>query len=185
MKKKKIRLLSILIVVGFLLISVSNVFLLTKSYAQDKGIEIYYLAESKPKSGGFSSSKSSSSKSYSKPKTSTIKPDSGSFSASPNKSSNKSNSKSSTKPDSGNFSTKPKTDKKTNNESKANNNESYDNYPKSNKRIFRGRSYGYSNPFYGMMYGFRRTSWITKLVIAITVIVIIYIAIDYIRSRRD
>lgn len=145
---------------------------------------------SKPKSGSYKSNKSGS---YStKPNTTTIKPDSGSFSTKPDSSINKEITKPNTtiKPDSGSFSTtKPQKDNNTNeNGSSGGKGGSYNNNGgnKSSRPIFSsGRYYGYSNPFYGMMYGFRTSSWITKLVIIITIIIVAYMIIDFIRSRRD
>lgn len=177
MKKSKKKLITLLTLAVFLFIASSNLFALTKSYAYDKGTQIYYLAASKPRSGGFSSG---GFKSYSKPKTTIIKPDSGSFSTKPNTSYSNKNSGSSIKPDSGSFSTKPKTDNKTYNEK----NKEYDNYPKTSKSIFGRGFYGFFNPFYRMRYGFGTSSWIIKAVMVITIIVILYIVIDFIRSRR-
>ncbi|MBQ8999042.1 MAG: hypothetical protein IJ086_10210, partial [Clostridium sp.] len=49
-----------------------------------------------------------------------------------------------------------------------------------------GRYYGgYSNPFRYMGYRMGLSSWITNIIIIITVIVVLYIVIDYIRSKRD
>lgn len=177
MKNKNIKKISLLALVLFLFIASSNLFLMNKSYADDKGIDIYYLATSKPKSGGFSSG---GSKSFSTPKSTTIKPDSGSFSTKPNKNYNSSPG-TSIKPDSGGFSTKPKNNNTYEDKNKKYDN--YDNYPRRSRPIF-GGFYGFSNPFYGMMYGFRTSSWIMKSVMIITVIVILYIIIDIIRSRR-
>ncbi|MGL4913683.1 MAG: hypothetical protein ACRC3Y_14765 [Romboutsia sp.] len=178
MRNKKIKSISLLLVALFLLVASSNLYLLSKSYADDKGTEIFYLAESKPKSGGFSSG---GSKNFSKPKITNIKPDSGKFSVKPNKSYKNKDSKSTIKPDSGNFSTKPKNNKSSENKTKKY--DDYGNYPRKSRPLF-GGFYGFSNPFYGMMYGFRTSSWIMKIVMIITVIVILYIIIDFIRSRR-
>ena len=173
MKKKKIKSVSLFILALFLFVASSNLFLLSKSYADDKGYEIYYLAESKPKSGGFSSG---GTKSFSKPKITNIKPDSGRFSVKPNKSYKNKDSSSSIKPDSGSFSTKPKNNKTYENKKY----DDYGNYPRKNRTLFGG----FYNPFYGMMYGFRTSSWIMKIVMIIIVIVILYIIVDFIRSRR-
>ena len=105
---------------------------------------------------------------------STTKPSSGSFKSS-TKSSTKNYStkqKSTIKPDSGSFSTKPNT---------------YDDYGgrTSKKSIFGGSYYGGYSPFRRVYFGYGISSWIMKLVMLITVIVVIYIIIDYIRSKRD
>jgi len=177
MKKRKIKLITLFTLAVFLFIASLNLFALTKSYAYDKGTQIYYLAASRPKSGGFSSG---GFKSYSKPKTTIIKPDSGGFSTKPNKSYENNNSNSSVKPDSGSFSTKPK------NNDTTYKNKNYDDYGKSSRPIFgRGGFYGFFNPFYGMTHGFRTSSWITKTIMVITIIVVLYIVIDFIRSRRN
>lgn len=148
-------------------------------------------SSSRPKSSSFSSG--SSKKSYSTaPKSTTIKPDSGSFSSSPKSNSNKSNnSLSNSKVDSGSFSTKPNNSNA--NKNSSNNNDDYSG-SSSSRPIFGGsRSYGgfyggfyggYS-PFHRMLYGFSMSSWITKLVVILTVAVVAYIIIDYIRSKRD
>ena len=174
MKKSKKKLITLFTLTVFLFIASLNLFALTKSYAYDKGTQIYYLAASKPKSGGFSSG---GFKSYSKPKTTIIKPDSGSFSTSPNKSYKNDNSNSSVKPDSGSFSTTPK------NNDKTYKNKNYDDYGSGSRPIFsRGGFYGFFNPFYGMRYG---SSWETTLFDDTTLKVILYIVIDFIRNKRD
>ncbi|MEG1310574.1 MAG: hypothetical protein RR942_00475 [Romboutsia sp.] len=183
MRSNKNKLICFLTTFIFLFTYISVLFYSTDVYAQDNSE--YIVAESsksQPKSSGFSSG---GSKGFStKPKSTTIKPDSGGFSSKSNSGSFKSNSNSTVKPDSGNFSTKPKT-----NSSGGNSSKNYDDYGGNSSRpIFRNnRSYygGYSNPFGRMMYGFGTSSWIIKVVVIITVIVVIYIAIDYIRSRRD
>jgi len=180
MKKRKIKLITLFTLAVFLFIASLNLFALTKSYAYDKGTQIYYLAASRPKSGGFSSG---GFKSYSKPKTTIIKPDSGGFSTKPNKSYENNNSNSSVKPDSGSFSTKPKNNDTT---YKNKNYDDYDDYGKSSRPISsRGGFYGFFNPFYGMTHGFRTSSWIIKAVMVITIIVVLYIVIDFIRNRRN
>lgn len=179
MKNKKIKSISLLFVALFLFIASSNLLLLSNSYANDKGSEVFFLSQSKPKSGGFSSG---GSKSFSKPKTTSIKPDSGKFSTKPNKSNNyNKDSKTNIKPDSGKFSTKPKNNKDY--EDKSKKYDDYENYPKKSKPLF-GGFYGSSNPFYRMTYGFRTSSWIMNIVIIITILVILYIIIDFIRNRR-
>ena len=44
---------------------------------------------------------------------------------------------------------------------------------------------GYFNPFRTIGYGGHISSWITNIVIIITVVVVAYIVIDMIRNRRD
>ena len=130
----------------------------------------------------------SSTKSYSTTPKSTIKPDSGSFSTKPNTSNKNSGSSSTIKPDSGSFSTSPKNNNRSNSNNNTNtNNNDYDDYGGSNskKSIFWGSYYGGYSPFRRVFFGYGISSWIMKLVMLITVIVVIYIVIDYIRSKRD
>lgn len=191
MKNNKKKILCFL--TTFLLLFTYISFLVPSSdvYAQNNNqyIVAKSYSSSKPSSGSFKSG-GSSSKSYStKPKTSIIKPDSGGFSTKPNATTTKPNTNSSIKPDSGSFTNKPNNSSSENN-SNNNNDTSKKNsgsgYGGGNYRpIFGNRGfYGFSNPFYGMMHGFRMSSWITKLVTIIMVIVIAYIVIDFIRSRR-
>lgn len=179
MKKRSIKLISLFTLSLLLIIGSLNLVLVTKSYASDKENknEIYCLAQSKPRSGGFSSG---GTKSYSKPKSTIIKPDSGGFSTKPNKTYNNNNLNSSVKPDSGSFSTKPK------NNDKTYENKEYKDYKGGSRTTFnRGGFYGFFNPFYGMRHGFKTSSWITKVVVAITIIVVLYIVIDFIRNRKN
>ena len=103
---------------------------------------------------------------------STTKPSSGSF-------------KSSTKRSTKNYSTTPKNNNSSNNNTNANND--YGDYggSRSKKSIFGGSYYGGYSPFRRVFFGYGVSSWIMKLVMIITVIVVIYIVIDYIRSKRD
>ncbi|MDU7536775.1 MAG: hypothetical protein E7K67_07220, partial [Peptostreptococcaceae bacterium] len=79
----------------------------------------------------------------------------------------------------------------TNNSNSSNNNTNtnndYDDYggSTSKKSIFGGSYYGGYSPFRRVYFGYGISSWIMKLVMLITVIVVIYIIIDYIRSKRD
>ena len=65
----------------------------------------------------------------------------------------------------------------------------YDDYDyggsSSKKTIFSGSYYGGYSPFRSVFWGYKMSSWIMKVVIFITAIVVIYIIIDYIRSKRD
>lgn len=160
-------------------------------YAQESKsyVVVSNSSGTKPKSGSFKPSKSGTFST--KPKSTILKPDSGSFSTKPNTNSDsnaKKPSGSSIKPDSGKFSTtNPNTNDNSNNTDKNSSSGSYKDYGgnRSSRPIFSSRGfYGYSNPFYGMMYGFRTSSWITKLVVIITIIIIVYIVIDFIRNRR-
>ena len=152
----------------------------------------------KPSSGSFttkSKNNSSTSKknninsgSYSSiPNTTTIKPDSGSFSTKPNTNSSNSSSSSTIKPDSGSFSTTPKNNSNSskNNNTNSNNNDKTYGGSTYSRPIFRGSYYGGYSPFRRVFFGYGMSSWIIKLVLLITAIVVIYIIIDYIRSRRD
>ncbi|WP_042273783.1 hypothetical protein [[Clostridium] dakarense] len=186
MKNSKRKIACLLTTFIFLFAYIATTFHSIDAYAENyKEYIVASSSSSKPKSGGFSSG---GSKSFStKPKSTTIKPDSGGFSSKPSNSSSKSNSSSSVKPDSGSFSTKPKNDN-------SNSNKKYNDYDddrgsNSSRPIFGGSNYGgyyggYS-PFHRIFYGFGVSSWITKVVVIITVAVIAYIIFDYIRSRRN
>ena len=181
MNKNKMKIICFITTFVFLFTYISFLLSGIYSYAQDESE--YFIAESysKPKSGTF---KSGGFKGYStNPKTTIIKPDSGGFSTKPKSSTINPKSSNSVKPDSGSFSTKPKTNN--NNESKNNTNSNRDYNDYGGSSIFGNRGfYGYGNPFYRVMYGFRVSSWIIKLVVIITVIVVIYVLIDFVRSRR-
>ncbi|MGX4599690.1 hypothetical protein [Faecalimicrobium sp. JNUCC 81] len=184
MKNSKRKIACLLTTFIFLFAYIATTFHSIDAY--DQSYKEYIVASSsssKPKSGGFSSG---GSKSFStKPKSTTIKPDSGGFSSRPSNSSSKSNSSNSVKPDSGSFSTKPK-----NNDSSNSNKNYNDNGGSSSSRpIFGGSNYGgyyggYS-PFHRMFYRFGMSSWITKVVVIITLAVVAYIIFDYIRSKRN
>lgn len=163
-------------------------------------------SSSKPSSG---SSKSSSS--YTKQKPSSTKPDSGSFSTKPkpeatinegttgnNSNNNTTKPKSSTtKPDSGSFSTKPNTNSKSNqsdtSNSKNKKNYDYDDYGgRSSRRTYIPPAYGRGffgfggyNPFRYMGYRMGISPMIMDIVMIITALIVLYIIIDFIRSRRN
>lgn len=163
-------------------------------------------SSSKPSSG---SSKSSSS--YTKQKPSSTKPDSGSFSTKPkpeatinegttgnNSNNNTTKPKSSTtKPDSGSFSTKPNTNSKSNqndtSNSKNKKNDDYDDYGgRSSRRTYIPPAYGRGffgfggyNPFRYMGYRMGISPMIMDIVMIITALIVLYIIIDFIRSRRN
>lgn len=138
-----------------------------------------------PSSGSFNSESSSNKKNNS----TTIKPDSGSFTTSPNSGSSSNSNSSTIKPDSGNFSTTPPKD--SNNDGSSNsggsNNKDYSSdggYP-GGSMSGGGFFGGYFNPFRAFGYGGHISSWIINIVIIITVIVVAYIIIDIIRSKRS
>ena len=174
MKNKKIKIAYLLTTFIFLFTYIGGLLGNIKSYAYDDTY-VALVSTTKPSLGSFKSSTKSSTKNYSTKPKSTIKPDSGSFSTKPNTSTNNSGSSSTIKPDSGSFSTTPK------------NNNDYDDYggSTSKKSIFGGSYYGGYSPFRRVYFGYGISSWIMKLVMLITVIVVIYIIIDYIRSKRD
>ncbi|WP_195938013.1 hypothetical protein [Romboutsia sp. 1001713B170131_170501_G6] len=210
MKKNKLKLFPLLLVALFTFLVTFNSLSMIKSeaYGKDLGEVAYSRTRSsfhsssssksyskpktiKPSSGSFSSKPSSNLKSSKSSKSqSTIKPDSGGFTTKPSDNSNidsKTNNKSNStiKPDSGSFSTKPKNES---NENNSNTNKKYYDYdePKSSRPIFGGGYYsGGFNPFGRMFYSFSMSSWIVKLVVILTIIVVLYIAIDFIRNRRD
>ncbi|GAA0704791.1 hypothetical protein GCM10008904_12260 [Paraclostridium ghonii] len=157
----------------------------------------------KPSSGSSfkpSSSSSKSSSSYTKQKPSTTKPDSGSFSTKPKPettinegSSGKNSSGSTTKPDSGSFSTKPNTNSKSNeNDSSKSNNKKYDDYGGSSRKTYIPHTYGRGffgfggyNPFRYMGYRMGISPLITDIVMVITILIVLYIIIDFIRNRKN
>ncbi len=183
MRNNKVKIAYLLTTFIFLFTYIGGFLGTIKSYAYD-GTYVTLVSSSKPSSGSFKSSTKSNSTT---PK-STIKPDSGSFSTKQNTSNKNSGSSSTIKPDSGSFSTSPKnnTSRNSNNNTNTNNND-YDDYgeSKSKKSIFGGSYYGGYNPFRRVFFGYGISSWIIKLVIIITIIVFIYILIDYIKSKRD
>lgn len=196
MKNKKVKIAYLLTVFIFLFTYIGGLLGYINSYAYDNtyAVEVSstkptaksYSTKSKtttkPKSGSFSnkSKNNFNSGTYSQtPNTTTIRPDSGSFSSTPNNNNN-SGSSSTIKPDSGSFSTSPKNNNSNNNT----NNNDYGG-SSSSRPIFGGGYYSGYNPFRRVFFGYGISSWIMKLVIIITVIVFIYIIIDYIRSKRD
>lgn len=183
MKNKKVKIAYLLTLFIFLFTYIGGIFTDIESYAYDKTY-VTMLSSSKPSSGSFKSSTKGSSKSYK----STIKPDSGSFSTKPNSNNSNSGSSSTIKPDSGSFSTNPKNNSNSSGNSKNNsNNKNNKGYGGSNssRPIFGGSYYGGYSPFRRVFFGYGMSSWIIKLVLLISAIVVIYIIIDYIRSRRD
>ncbi|EQK43379.1 putative lipoprotein [[Clostridium] bifermentans ATCC 638] len=158
-----------------------------------------------------SSSSSKPSSSYTKPKSSTTKPDSGSFSTKPkpettinegttgnNSNNNTTKPKSSTtKPDSGSFSTKPDTSSKSNqndtSNSKNKKNDEYDDYGgRSSRRTYIPPAYGRGffgfggyNPFRYMGYRMGISPMIMDIVMIITALIVLYVIIDFIRSRKN
>lgn len=183
MKNKKVKIAYLLTLFIFLFTYIGGIFTNIESYAYDKTY-VTMLSSSKPSSGSFKSSTKGSSKSYK----STIKPDSGSFSTKPNINNSNSGSSSTIKPDSGSFSTSPKNNSNSsgnsNNNSNNKNNKGYGG-SNSSRPIFGGSYYGGYSPFRRVFFGYGMSSWIIKLVLLITAIIVIYIIIDYIRSRRD
>ena len=182
MKNKKIKIAYLLTTFIFLFTYIGGVLGNIKSYAYD-ATYVALVSTTKPSSGSLKSS----TKNYKKKKKSTIKPDSGSFSTKPNTSTNNSGSSSTIKPDSGSFSTTPKNNNSNSSNNNTNTNNDYDDYGgrTSKKSIFGGSYYGGYSPFRRVYFGYGISSWIMKLVMLITVIVVIYIIIDYIRSKRD
>lgn len=186
MKNKKIKIAYFLTTFIFLFTYIGGLLGNIKSYAYD-ATYVVLVSTTKPSSGSFKSSTKSSTKNYSTKPKSTIKPDSGSFSTKPNTSTDNSGSSSTIKPDSGSFSTTPKNNNSNSSNNNTNTNNDYDDYGgrTSKKSIFGGSYYGGYSPFRRVYFGYGISSWIMKLVMLITVIVVIYIIIDYIRSKRD
>jgi len=212
MKNKKVKIAYLLTTFIFLFTYIGGLLGTIESYAYDntyvalassskptsKSYSTKPKTTIKPSSGSFSTkskNNSSTSKknninsgSYSStPNTTTIKPDSGSFSTKPNTSNNNSGSSSTIKPDSGSFSTNPKNNSNSSSNNNNNTNTNNKDYGGStySRPIFRGSYYGGYSPFRRAFFGYGISSWIMKLVMIITVIVAIYIIIDYIRSKRD
>ena len=186
MKNKKIKIAYLLTTFIFLFTYIGGLLGNIKSYAYDDTY-VALVSTTKPSSGSFKSSTKTSTKNYSTKPKSTIKPDSGSYSTKPNTSTNNSGSSSTIKPDSGSFSTTPKNNNSNSSNNNTNTNNDYDDYggSTSKKSIFGGSYYGGYSPFRRVYFGYGISSWIMKLVMLITVIVVIYIIIDYIRSKRD
>ena len=203
MKNKKIKIAYLLTTFIFLFTYIGGLIGSVESYAYDstyillasssknspkssrKNYSIKPKSTIKPSSGSFSTNSKNNS---SNKNTTTIKPDSGSFSTKPNTNTNNSGSSSTTKPDSGTFSTNPKNNSNSSNNSNTNtntNNRDYGNSTSSRRPIFGGSYYGRFSPFRRVFFGYGMSSWIVKIVVLITIIVIIYIVIDYIRSKRD
>ena len=158
-----------------------------------------------------SSSSSKPSSSYTKPKSSTTKPDSGSFSTKPkpettinegstgnNSNNNTTNPKSSTtKPDSGSFSTKPNTNSKSNANNNTNSKNKKNDYDddyggSSSRRTYIPPAYGRGffgfggyNPFRYMGYRMGISPMIMDIVMIITASIVLYVIIDFIRSRKN
>lgn len=196
MKNKKFIPLLLVAVISFIgilnSIGVTNIYSQSIDNSKEYSVEISSnttTSNPKPSSGSFNSKPSNnynnSNSGSNKDSYSTIKPDSGSFSTKPNTTipnENKENS-STIKPDSGTFNTKPETNNNTN---QPTDDKKYDDDSGSYTPTFSGGnyygSYGFLN---NMIYGFMNTSWITKFVIIATTLVLVYIAFDYIRSKRD
>lgn len=169
----------------------------------------------RPSSGTFKSKSSTTKSSSSgfttkpksdaiKPKSSSLRPDSGKFSTKPTPKESKSESSdsdikkpksSSIKPDSGKFSTKPSTKPNTNINDKSqssNNKKYYDDDYRGSRRTYIPHSYGGGffgfggyNPFRYMGYRLGIRPIIMDVVLIITVLIVLYIIIDFIRSRRN
>ena len=186
MKNKKIKTAYLLTTFIFLFTYIGGVLGNIKSYAYD-ATYVALVSTTKPSSGSFKKfNKKLNEKLFHKAK-STIKPDSGSFSTKPNTSTNNSGSSSTIKPDSGSFSTTPKNNNSNSSNNNTNTNNDYDDYGgrTSKKSIFGGSYYGGYSPFRRVYFGYGISSWIMKLEMIITVKVVIYIIIDYIKSKRD
>ena len=184
-------------------------FSIEKSYATSNKNEIsnveYQVAKGSSSHSSHSSSRSSSSF---KSSSSSFKPSSSSFKSSsstskPSSSSSKPSSSytkpksSTTKPDSGSFSTKPNTNSKSNaNEntnSKNKKNDDYDDYGgRSSRRTYIPSAYGRGffgfggyNPFRYMGYRMGISPMIMDIVMIITALIVLYVIIDFIRSRKN
>lgn len=151
----------------------------------------------KPNSGKFNSNISKPSGTYKSSKPNATKPDSGNFTTKPksgdfiNDGINENKPKSSTiKPDSGKFSTKPNTKSTYNSNSNNKKNYEYEDSPKKTIDIppLNGRGFfGFEryNPFGYFGYKMGISPIITDTVVIITILIFIYIIIDYIRSRKN
>ena len=168
------------------------------SYRPSSGTFKSKSSMTKPSSSGFTTKPKSDAI---KPKSSSLKPDSGKFSTKPTPKSESSDSdeqkpkSSSIKPDSGKFSTKPSTKSNTNSndESESSNNKKYydDDY-RGSRRTYIPHSYGGGffgfggyNPFRYMGYRLGIRPIIMDVVLIITVLIVLYIIIDFIRSRKN
>lgn len=168
------------------------------SYRPSSGTFKSKSSTTKPSSSGFTTKPKSDAI---KPKSSSLKPDSGKFSTKPTPKSESSDidvqkpKSSSIKPDSGKFSTKPSTKPNTNSndESESSNNKKYydDDY-RGSRRTYIPHSYGGGffgfggyNPFRYMGYRLGIRPIIMDVVLIITVLIVLYIIIDFIRSRKN
>lgn len=168
------------------------------SYRPSSGTFKSKSSTTKPSSSGFTTKPKSDAI---KPKSSSLKPDSGKFSTKPTPKSESSDidvqkpKSSSIKPDSGKFSTKPSTKSNTNSndESESSNNKKYydDDY-RGSRRTYIPHSYGGGffgfggyNPFRYMGYRLGIRPIIMDVVLIITVLIVLYIIIDFIRSRKN
>ena len=177
-------------------------FSIEKSYATSNKNEIsnveYQVAKGSSSHSSHSSSRSSSSF---KPSSSSFK--SSSSTSKPSSSSSKPSSSytkpksSTTKPDSGSFSTKPNTNSKSNqndtSNSKNKKNDDYDDYGgRSSRRTYIPSAYGRGffgfggyNPFRYMGYRMGISPMIMDIVMIITALIVLYVIIDFIRSRKN
>lgn len=145
-----------------------------------------------PSSGSFNNYSNGDSNSNKNNNSTTIKPDSGSFSTTPNNgssNSNENNNSTTIKPDSGSFSTTPpKNNSSENNDSQKEYSYGDDGgYGSSSGGNWSGSFWGLNNLFNSFRYGGFGFgySWITSFVTILTIIIIAYIIIDLIRNRRD
>ncbi|XTR36886.1 hypothetical protein ACQQ2T_09985 [Paraclostridium tenue] len=168
------------------------------SYRPSSGTFKSKSSTTKPSSSSFKSKPKSDAI---KPKSSSLKPDSGKFSTKPTPKSESSDSdvqkpkSSSIKPDSGKFSTKPSTKPNTNSNDKSessNNKKYYDDDYRGSRRTYIPHSYGGGffgfggyNPFRYMGYRLGIRPIIMDVVLIITVLIVLYIIIDFIRSRKN
>ncbi|MDU1539987.1 MAG: hypothetical protein E6902_10235 [Paeniclostridium sordellii] len=168
------------------------------SYRPSSGTFKSKSSTTKPSSSSFKSKPKSDAI---KPKSSSLKPDSGKFSTKQTPKSESSDSdvqkpkSSSIKPDSGKFSTKPSTKPNTNSNDKSessNNKKYYDDDYRGSRRTYIPHSYGGGffgfggyNPFRYMGYRLGIRPIIMDVVLIITVLIVLYIIIDFIRSRKN
>ena len=168
------------------------------SYRPSSGTFKSKSSTTKPSSSSFKSKPKSDAI---KPKSSSLKPDSGKFSTKQTPKSESSDSdvqkpkSSSIKPDSGKFSTKPSTKPNTNSNDKSessNNKKYYDDDYRGSRRTYIPHSYGGGffgfggyNPFRYMGYRLGIRPIIMDVVLIITVLIVLYIIIDFIRSGKN
>ena len=188
-------------------------FNINTSYALENGSysKVYYkvgyvnkpISSTRPSSGSFKTNSSKPSSNLTKPKPNSIKPDSGNFYTKPNPSAitnentgDKSfkSKPNSIKPDSGSFTTKPSSNSEnTNTKSNDKKGYNYEDYEeRSSKKTYTQPMYGRGflgfgryNPLRSFGYNMGINPIILDIVIIISVLIILYMLIDFIKNMKN